>query len=331
MALSGTERLKRLYARFERSDHVLVMINADPDAIASAMAVKRLLWRRVSEVTITHVNVIERPDNLTMIRCLGVELVHVNDIDMNKYNRRVIVDSQADHHERFSTVSFDVVIDHHPVSSAQAPFVDIRPEYGATATILTEYLRAAKINPASKLATALFFAIKTDTANFERKTVMEDIRAFQFLYRFVDKPMAQRIEQGEIKYDFLKYFELALRRRKMRKGRIFVYLGPVSNPDVCVLIADFFMRVDAVRWSIVCGKYDKTLVVIFRNKGSRKHAANMAKNAFGQFGTAGGHKSMARAEFPLSRLSDTIDIKDDAAVQKWVMQQVLKGGVKNKP
>ena len=38
---------------------------------------------------------------------------------------------------------------------------------------------------------------------------------------------------------------------RLRKGRVFVHLGTVVNPDVCVVIADFFMRIHTVSWSVV--------------------------------------------------------------------------------
>ncbi len=310
---------------FDHRDHVLIMINADPDAIASAMAVKRLLWRKVAGVTIAHINVIQRPDNLAMIRLLGIGLVYIEEINVTQFNRFVIVDSQPDHHECFSMVKPDVIIDHHPETCAVASYCDIRPDYGATATIMTEYLRAAKIKPSVRIATGLFHAIKTNTGNFERQTIIEDIRAFQFLYRHANIHLAQRIEHGEIKYGFLKYFDQALHNRKMRKGRIFVHLGNVVNPDVCVLIADFFMRVDKATWSIVSGNYDKKLVVIFRYNGLQKHAGNIAKKAFGSIGSAGGHRSMARAEISVSEIKEMVEVKDDKAVQQWVINRIEKG------
>jgi nanoRNase/pAp phosphatase (c-di-AMP/oligoRNAs hydrolase) len=328
MTISAPERLRRFFARFSHNDHVLIMINADPDAIASAMAVKRLLWRRVASVTISNINIIKRPDNVAMIRLLGVELIYVEEIEENNFNRFVIVDSQPDHHECFAMFRPDVIIDHHPETCAIAAYCDIRPEYGATATIMTEYLRAAKVKPSSKLATGLFHAIKTDTGNFERQTIIEDIRAFQFLYRYTNIHLAQMIEHGEIRYDFLKYFEHALKNRRMRRGKIFVHLGNVVSPDVCVLIADFFMRVDKATWSVVSGKSGKKLVVIFRYNGFRKSAGKVANKAFGNVGSAGGHKSMARAEIPVSEIKNRLDIKDEKALQQWVIHRVERGAGK---
>ena len=218
MTVSAPEKLRRFYDQFLPEHHVLVLINADPDAIASAMAVKRLLWRRVSSITISNVNIIQRPDNLAMIRLLGVNLSFVDDIKPKRYDRVVMVDSQQDHHETFDPFEIHAVIDHHPDTTKHIPFKDIRPKYGATASIMTEYLRAAKIKPSVKLATGLFHAIKTDTSNFERQTLIEDVRAFQFLFRHANPHMARRIEQAELRIDFLNYFQKN-RTRTSFKGR----------------------------------------------------------------------------------------------------------------
>jgi len=322
MAISNAERLRRFQDQFSGNDQVLVLINADPDAIASAMAVSRLLWKKAGAITIGHVNRINRPDNLAMIRLLAVKLTHVGDIDPSRFQKVVMVDSQPSHHEDFNRFRVDLIIDHHPDSGVKAPFLDIRPRYGATASILTEYLRAAKIKPSVKLATGLFYAIKTDTSNFERQTLIEDIRAFQFLFKHSNIHLARKIEQAELRIDFLKYFKQALQQMRLRRGRVYVHLGSVINPDVCVLLADFFMRVDTIRWSIVSGIYEKKLIIILRNDGIRKNAGTVANQSFGRWGSAGGHKSMARAEIALADLKATRDRKDPRDLQRWVIQRI---------
>ena len=324
MSLSTSEKLRRFYDQFSGNDHVLVVINADPDAIASAMAVSRLLWRRVVAVTISHVNTITRPDNLAMLRLLGVSLVPHTDINLTQYSKVVMVDSQPDHNDFMNQLIPHVIIDHHPETCSKVPFLDIRPNYGATASIMTEYLRSARIKPSVKLATGLFYAIKTDTSAFKRQTVIEDVRAFQYLFRYVNIHLARKIEQADLRLDFLKYFKTALQTMRLRKGRVFVHLGPVVNPDVCVIVADFFMRIVSVTWSIVSGTYDKKLIVIFRNDGIRKNAGKVAKESFGQFGSAGGHKNMARAEFNLSDIAEQVDIRDGKKLLRWLINQVEK-------
>jgi nanoRNase/pAp phosphatase (c-di-AMP/oligoRNAs hydrolase) len=324
MTLSTSEKLRRFYDQFTGNDYVLVVINADPDAIASAMAVSRLLWRRVKNVTVSCVNKVNRPDNLAMLKLLGVTMVPHTEIDLAQFSKIVIVDSQPDHNEFMSQISPHVIIDHHPDTNAKAPFLDIRPHYGATASIVTEYLRAARIKPSVKLATGLFYAIKTDTNSFKGQTVIEDVRAFQYLFRYVNIHLARKIEQSDLRLDFLKYFKTALHNMRVRKGRVFVHLGPVVNPDVCVIIADFFMRIVSVTWSIVSGTYGKKLIIIFRNDGIRKNAGNVAKEGFGQLGSAGGHKNMGRAEIALSDLADQVDIRDEKKLLKWLISRVQK-------
>jgi nanoRNase/pAp phosphatase (c-di-AMP/oligoRNAs hydrolase) len=322
MISKNKEKLGRFYEQFAGSDQVLILINADPDAIASAMAVKRLLWRKVAGIVISHINVIQRPDNLTMTRLLGVPVVHRDAIEPDRFQRKVLIDSQPNHNEAFSCFRYDVIIDHHPDTHPQAGHVDIRSRYGATASIMTEYLRAAKIKPSTKLATGLFHAIKTDTRNFERETQIEDVIAFQYLFRYANIPLARRIEQADLQPGFLTFFRKAIQARRFRKGKMFAHLGPVPSADVCVLVADFFMRVETVTWSIVSGICDEQLVIILRNDGIRKNAGSLARSSFGEFGSAGGHKTMARAELALGAVGKAVDCSSGKRLTEWLVNRI---------
>lgn len=319
---SAQEKLDLFYKQFTGNNNVLIVINADPDAIASAMAVKRLLWRKTASVEISNINIIKRPDNLTMIRLLEAGLVHIDEIDKTKFDRFVMVDSQPNHNELLSQINPDVIIDHHPETNATASYMDIRPKYGATASIMTEYLKAAKIKPSSKLATGLVYAIKTDTNNFERKALIEDVRAFQFLFKHANIHLVRKIEQSELCFDCLKYFKIAIQDMCVRQNRVFAYIGNVINPDICVLAADFFMKVSCVRWSVVSGIYAEKLVIILRNDGLCKNAGNVAQRSFGNIGSAGGHKSMARAEIPIASVKNLIT--NNKRLSAWIIENVEK-------
>ncbi len=322
MTISTREKLRRFLDLFRGEDHVLIPIVADPDAIASAMAVKRLLWRRIASVTIANVNKILRPDNLAMVRLLSVGMVAFNQIDPERFSRVVMVDAQPDHHPALESLDVQAIFDHHPDTGYRAAFTDIRPAYGAASTIMTEYLKAARIKPSSKLATGLYLGIKTDTANFERQALMEDVRAFQFLFRHTNTALARRIEQAEIKRAFLKYYLKAIETHTIRKARCYVHLGPVPSPDLCVLIADFFMHLDSITWSIVSGIYQGKLIVIFRNDGLRKNAGLVAKESFGPWGKAGGHKSAARAEALLEKIGHEVDPDDPVQTRRWIIRRI---------
>jgi nanoRNase/pAp phosphatase (c-di-AMP/oligoRNAs hydrolase) len=306
--------VQRLYQLFNHEDRLLILIDPDPDSIASALALKRLLWHRLTSCVIAPIRVITRPQNQRMVQLLSIALTPLPELNLADYNCKALVDNQPSHHELLEEHDYDVIIDHHPrVPETKARLVDIRPEYGATSTIMTEYLREARIKPSLKLATALYYGIKTDTANFERPASEADVRAFHYLFGFTRKPLVRRLEFAEFNIPMLGYFQQALNRFRIRHNRLYTFLGPVSTPDILVILADFFLRAGEISWTIVGGIYQDKLVVIFRNDGLRKNAGRMASQAFGKLGSAGGHAATARAEIPI----DNTGMNPIARWQEW--------------
>ena len=302
-SVSTAEKCKRLLETTSSEDILAVLINADPDSIASAFALKRLLWRKVKRVNIVRINKIERADNLAFINLLNLRQQHIRNFKSSEVTKWAIVDSQPDHHETFSKFPFDIIIDHHPISkNVNAAFIDIQEEYGANSTILTEYLKASKIKPSSRLATALFYGIKTDTNSFVRNTVSNDIKAFRYLYEFANHNIIKKIESSEMTKKTLSSFMVAIQNLIFVKQTAVVHLGEVDEDSTLVIIADFFMKLAEANCSIVSGVYDQKLIVIYRNAEFRRNAGKMAKEMFENVGSAGGHKSMARAEIPLERI-----------------------------
>jgi nanoRNase/pAp phosphatase (c-di-AMP/oligoRNAs hydrolase) len=326
--MSIQEKIKQFSGLFNKGSKVLVVINADPDAIASAMAVKRILWRKVSEVVIAHFNLITRPDNLAMIEYTESGLVSLESIDKKAHDKFVLLDSQPDHHVSFSRFLFDVIIDHHPLSCNEAVYADIRPDYGACSTIMTEYLKILKIKPSAKLAAALMLGILTDTADFTRQTTFKDIRAFQHLYKFADMNIVTKVERALMTEMDLDFVGNAIKKRKIINNRAFFHAGIISKPDELVVVADFFLSITKVNWSVISGVMEKKLIIILRNDGLRKGAGNTAKEAFGKFGSAGGHKTMARAELELKLIRQEIKKVNQRALSEWIICQIEKTGGK---
>ena len=286
---------------FSRDERWLIAINADPDAMASAMALKRIMSHRVQDVVIAKVNTITRPDNLAMIRYTRLRMERFYPGILPHFDRFALVDSQPGHHPAFKDMEFSIVIDHHPLPEKPAafPYSEIKPEYGATSTLLTEYLYNLNIRPGKLLATALQFGIKTDTANFERHFYDVDLRAYQYLNRFADHMLLSRIARSEFHLHWLELFAKACTNLySIGASGQYVFIGAVDNPDILVNIADFFMRVFEIRWAAVAGLYGDTVVVVFRGDGMARDVGHYAGQVFGALGSAGGHKSMARAEFP---------------------------------
>ncbi|MFO7761244.1 MAG: DHH family phosphoesterase [Thermodesulfobacteriota bacterium] len=304
-SLSSVERYRRLLEVAGPEDTLGIIVNADPDALASALALKRLFWRRLKKIVICRINVIKRSDNLTMVRSLQIDHHYINKIDIKKISKWAIIDSQPHHDPRYSKFRFDIIIDHHPVAKRfDAEYVDIRPEYGSTSTIMTQYLKSAGIKPSARLATALFYGIKTDTDNFARPTTDYDIKAFRYLYQYANLNMVKKIESAVLTKKSLTFFRKAIDNLVFSKDRAVINMGEVKDPDNLVIIADFFVKMAEVTWSIVYGTYGRKLIIIIRNAGFRYNAGNMASRLFGELGNAGGHRDAARAEIKINSLED---------------------------
>ena len=92
---TAKERLQGFWDVFSREDDVLVVINADPDALASAMAVKRLLRYRVKQVVICYPNEIRRLSNVAMVERLKIQAERLQNVKPKDFSKKVIVDSET--------------------------------------------------------------------------------------------------------------------------------------------------------------------------------------------------------------------------------------------
>ncbi len=314
---TAKERLRQFWDIFQKDDDVLVVINADPDALACAMAVKRLLRYRVKSITISYPNEVRRLSNITMMQVLKIQTEKLQSLKLSDYTKKVMLDSQPPHLPIFENMQFDAVIDHHPVTNSwKATYVDIRPDYGAAASIMVEYLRAAELKPSVYLATALFYAIKVDTHNFDKKARIADAISFRYLFDIANQNLVRKIELSELRMSELGYFKTALAEMKVSKGRLYAHVGRVRSPDILVIIADFLNQVHDISWVLVSGIHGERLVVIFRCDGYKRNAGKLAEKIFGKHGSAGGHREAARAEVPLKNL----DLQD-----KIITTSTLKG------
>jgi nanoRNase/pAp phosphatase (c-di-AMP/oligoRNAs hydrolase) len=318
------EQARRLLSLFSAEDRLLIIVAADPDAMASCLAFKRLLWRKVAGATIARANDISRPDNLAMARLLQIPMEPLEKIRPKDFSKLVMVDGQPHHIKGLSELFFTAIIDHHPPGECleRAAFADVRPRYGATASIMTEYLRGADIKPSARLATALVHGIKNDTANFQRPSLEEDVKAFQFLFPKANLGLLRKIEFSEMRLKDLEVLQRALEGYVARRHCIYVHLGDVKSPDNLVHVADFFLKIDSVDMTAVSGVHNGKLIIIIRSVGLRSHAGKAAEKVFGLLGSAGGHKTMARAEIAMTTMHEHLVATDHLALGRFVMHNL---------
>ncbi len=313
-----------------RSDDALAILmygSPDPDAVASAMALQELLKKiaGLSKCTFVATDTVVRQQNADFIRAMKVDIKLLTSIDLKVYRLIAIVDAQPtffgdalkDYHPQ-------LVFDHHPCTSVwHAELADVRDNYGALSTIMTEYLLAAKIRVPRTIHTALLYGIKSDTNNFERDVIVEDISAYYLNFTRANRQLIRRIEMNLIPERFLKYYNIAYHNRRRYRDRIISFLGKVESVDACVQVADFFLRLVGIYYVIVAGIVKERLVIVFRGDGYRQDCGAIAKKAFGTYGSAGGHKSAARVEIPLETIKDILhDDLSEESIEHFLLQRL---------
>ena len=179
-------RLKvQQYQRFfSDADRVLILLHndPDPDALASGLALRNVLRRNRQTAVIAAFEGVTRPENQRMMNLLDIHVEIMTPAHVADFDRIAMVDVQP-HYFGGEIDRVDLVIDHHPEQSGYtAVYKDIRVDYGSTSTILTEHLRAVDANISERTATAMLYAIKSDTLFFNRQANRVDIEAFSYLY-----------------------------------------------------------------------------------------------------------------------------------------------------
>jgi nanoRNase/pAp phosphatase (c-di-AMP/oligoRNAs hydrolase) len=233
--------------------------------------------------------------------------IHVEPItleSLKEYDRIAMVDVQP-HYFGDSIDRVDLVIDHHPEQSGySAVFKDIRANYGSTSTILTEHLRAVDANISERTATAMLYAIKSDTLFFNRQANRVDLEAFSYLYPLADATMIRKMEGAEITMERLEYVLKAKMNGQMVEQVFCSFIGASPREDFIPYVADFYLQLEDVKWTIVAGIVNDSLVMSVRNLGYSRNAGEFVRKYFADIGSAGGHRSMAKAVVPLRAFRD---------------------------
>ena len=89
------------------------------------------------------------------------------------------------------------------------------------------------------------------------------------------------------------------------KEQVFsAFVGEAPREDFIPYTADFFLQLEDVKWTIVAGVVVGSLILSVRNLGYSRNAGEFVKRWFGEIGSAGGHRAMAKAVVPLERFRE---------------------------
>ena len=309
-------RVQQYQRYFADADRVLILLHndPDPDAMASGLALRNLLHRTRTTAIIGAFQDVTRPENLRMANLLDIHVEPMTAESIHEFDRIATVDVQP-HYFGGLINRVDLVVDHHPEQMGYVTtFKDIRADYGSTSTILTEHLRAVDVNISERTATAMLYAIKSDTLFLSRHTNREDLEAFTFLYPLADAALVRKMEGAEITRERLEYVARAAQSGQVREQIFAAHLGSAPREDLVPYVADFLLQVEDVKWSIVSARVDDTIIVSVRNLGYSRNAGEFVKRWFNDIGNAGGHRAMAKAVVPVAAFRETFGRLDDAEI-----------------
>ncbi len=319
------------------SDRVAILLqdDPDPDGLAGALALRKILGRNAQTAPIVSFGRISRPENLAMVRLLEIEIERVSEKSIRQYDKVVFVDCQPSFFKD-REIPCDVVIDHHPrVESAaleECEWIEIDEDLGSISTLFTLYLQAAGIDISQRLATALHYGIKSDTLFFNRGVTGKDLEAFVYLYPKINGALLRRIERPELPLDYIENLRLSLRDFKIKGGVGVLILPDIDNDseDWIPQAADFVSQFEGVRVAAAGGVVDDILVISARNWDSDVHCGEIFKENFNDLGSAGGHRSMAKAVIPVEAWKDRFgDGSLSPNKTKQILQKILSKSVAN--
>ena len=308
---------------------ILVQQDPDPDGMASALGLRTLLDRTEETSPIISLGEVTRPENQRMAELLDLRVVRVTRAELRGLTRVITVDTQP-LSERTSTRF--AVIDHHPEREGyEAEIRDIRPDVGAAATMVTEYLREGderRVTP--RLATALIYGIRTDTEVLRRGTSATDIEAYAFLQGVADQDLLRKIGRPAFSEEGVRAVGKALAGLRKQEDIAVAYVGRLDDRTSHVLpnLADFCLAIEGVSWSAAAGIVEDELTINIRRVGSGVGAGDLAKAMAEEEGKGGGHKAMARVAIDLNGERPFSEEAGDGEAADWLLDRMI-GGVES--
>jgi nanoRNase/pAp phosphatase (c-di-AMP/oligoRNAs hydrolase) len=299
----------------------------DPDAIGSALGIKRVLQSIKSAQVRIYGRGISHPQNKTMVNSLNITLHDPDDFKREcspdtsiPCNIGVVfVDFNGRNNNFVGDIHPEWVIDHHIDKKAveNEPGLDLRP-YGACASIICDYLQTYSVDlkqddpPDAGIATALMLGIMTDTKNMVSEQVTEnDWEAFRYLHSKCDREKLNHIINYELPDAFYDLMHKAGEKHITVGSLVVINLGFLSesNRDAIPYIADLWERHKGKDTVLVFGVIDKSISASARVKKGAIKANDLVR---GVFGDGGGHSEKAGAKIDLGwidpkALKDTRD------------------------
>lgn len=268
----------------------------DPDAIASAYGLQKLLLLYDIPSKLCYDGRIDKLSASKMLDIFQIEMLSYKSLqsDMRENDYIICVDSQKNSGNVTDFLGDEVAcIDHHPT------FVEVEYKYqdirivGACATLIAEYYKALGHDPDPDVATALLYGMKMDTLQFTRGVTGEDIKMFDFLFRYCDQEKLEGLERNNMEFSDLKAYGAAIESIELYDKTGFSCI-PFSCPDAMIaILSDFILALIEVEVAVVFSYRKDGIKLSVRSEDPDIHAGNLVHEALAGIGNGGGHAAMA--------------------------------------
>ena len=279
----------------------------DPDAIASAYGLQKLLALYGVESKLCYDGRIDKLSASKMLEAFHIEMLPYAQLvpDMRETDRIICVDSQKHGGNVTDFIGDEVAcIDHHPTFvPVEYRYQDIRIT-GACATLIAEYYALSGSEPDRDTATALLYGVKMDTLQFTRGVTELDIQMFGFLFPRCDQEKLADLERNNMEFSDLKAYGAAIESIELYDKIGFSYI-PFSCPDALIaILSDFILALIEVDVAVVFSIREDGIKLSVRSEDPDIHAGNLLHEALRDIGSGGGHASMGGGLIGRDRLPE---------------------------
>ncbi len=293
-----SDRLLEVLSRYEK---VLVAThdNPDPDAVASGWSVWTLISKCLGKpVRLVGGGFISRAENRHMVRLLEPPIELLSELACEPDTAVVLVDCQRVHQSSLlceDAANLVAVIDHHESSGRgkRPAFWDVRPRVAASSSIAASYLWEQKIEPNDRLATALLFAMRTETRGAETHYSRLDRQILTWITRLADPSRLAEIESAPLPLHYYADLVLALQNTFLYDDAAFCLLPRANGPEIVGEVADLLIRCNTIGRVLCAAAFSGDLLASFRTERENDDASVLARKTLAGLGRGGGHRHRA--------------------------------------
>ena len=301
----------------------------DPDALASAEAFRLIAKGFGIRAKIVSNGLPHRRENTTLIKECKIAITPLKSLVINSPDQCawVYIDclpggGNVTLHP-FAPGNLYLVIDHHgkpknSLKKGEQAFYIYDSHAGATATMLGELLFGLNIPFPPRLASALSYAIITDTQDFNRRASKKDIHIYASLFPRVNHRLISRIRNTTRPRIFFRTLYNSLGNAEYYRHIAWVRVGEVKSGEIVAQMADFILSTERITWALALGYTSEKLYLSLRSSSPQAECGRLIRRIVPRSPfTVGGHDLLAGGFIPIDSSTD-VEALHEVIIKRFI-------------